>query len=142
MRKRDYSTGPVVVRTAGFTARQVQNDGLDTFARRRCIWPPWPAEVTQRGDGFAGEVVGGQPVVVHHSEGQTGVSVSVLFRTHMAARQRSQSGTGTQTAKKQRGTFALTSEKVHQTPGVASSASLACAGSWLLERGGVDRAPL
>lgn len=73
--------------TTWFTARQVQNDRLDTLAGSWSIWSPWPAEVTKRSHSFTGEVVGGKPVVVHHSEGQTSKPVSVLFRTNMTGRQ-------------------------------------------------------
>lgn len=70
--------------TAGFTARQMENEGLDILPGRWCIRSPWPAEVTQRSDSLAGEIVGRKPVIVHHSEGQTGKSVSVLLRTDVA----------------------------------------------------------
>lgn len=77
---------PEAAPTAGFTARQVEDGWLDTLPCRRRVWSAGPAEVAERSHGFTGEVVGGEPVVVHHSEGQTGESVSVLFRTHMAGR--------------------------------------------------------
>lgn len=72
---------PEAVCTAGFTARQVQNDRLDALASWCGVRSPGPAEVTERCDGVAGKVVGRKPVVVHHGEGQTGISVSVLLRT-------------------------------------------------------------
>lgn len=73
--------------TAGFTARQMQNDRLDALASRWGVRSPRPAEVAERSDGFSSEVVGGQPIVVHHSKGQTGKPVPVLFRTDVAGRQ-------------------------------------------------------
>lgn len=81
---------PGAIRTTGLTARQVENDGLDAFAGWWGVWSPWPAEVTERSHGFTGKVVSGKPVVVHHSEGQTGKPVSVLFRTDMAGRHMNQ----------------------------------------------------
>lgn len=72
-------------RTAGFVARQVQDDGLNALPGRGGVGSPRPAEVAERRHGFPGEVVGGEPVVVHHGEGQTREPVSVLFGTHVAA---------------------------------------------------------
>lgn len=75
------------VRTAGFAARQMQDGGLDALAGRRGVGSSRPAEVTERSHGFTGEVVGGEPVVVHDGEGQTGEAVSVLLRTDVAGGQ-------------------------------------------------------
>lgn len=72
------------VRTAGLAPRQMQDGGLDALARRRGVGSPRPAEVTERSHGFTGEVVGGEPVVVHDGEGQAGEAVSVLLRTDVA----------------------------------------------------------
>lgn len=72
--------------TAGFTARQVEDDGLDALAGWRGVRSPGPAEVAEGSHGFSGEVVGGEPVVVHHSEGQAGKPVSVLLGTDVATR--------------------------------------------------------
>ncbi len=76
--------------TAGFTARQVENDRLDALAGCWGCRSPRPTEVAERSHGFTGEVVGGKPVIIHHSEGQTGKPVSVLFRTDVAGRHRDQ----------------------------------------------------
>lgn len=77
---------PGGVFTTRFTARQVQDGWLDTLASRRGVRSPRPAEVAERSHGFPSKVVGGEPVVVHHSEGQTGKPMSVLLRTDVAAR--------------------------------------------------------
>lgn len=81
---------PGAIRTAGFTARQVEDGGLDALPGWRGVRSPRPAEVAERGHGFTGKVVGGQPVVVHHSEGQAGEPVSVLFRADVAGRHSNQ----------------------------------------------------
>lgn len=73
------------LRTAGFAARQVQDDGLDALSGQGRVGPPWPAEVAERSHGFARKVVGGEPVVVHHREGQAGEAVAVVLGTHVAA---------------------------------------------------------
>lgn len=85
---------PGAICTTGFTARQVENDRLDAFAGSWGVRSPRPAEVTERSHGFTGKVVGGKPVVVHHSEGQTGKPVSVLFRTDVAGRHKMQNKSG------------------------------------------------
>lgn len=72
------------VRTAGLAARQMQDGGLDALAGWRGVGSSRPAEVAERSHGLAGEVVGGEPVVVHDGEGQTGEPVSVLLRTDVA----------------------------------------------------------
>lgn len=82
------SRGELRLRTAGLAARQMQDDGLDALARRRGVGSPRPAEVTERSHGFAGKVVGGEPVVVHHRKGQAGEAVSVVLGTDVAGRQR------------------------------------------------------
>lgn len=66
----------------------MKDDGLDALAARRGVGSPRPAEVTERSHGFTGEVVGGEPVVVHHGKGQTGEAVSVVFGTDVAGRHR------------------------------------------------------
>lgn len=73
------------LRTAGFAARQVQDDGLDALSGRGGVGPPRPAEVAERSHSFARKVVGGEPVVVHHREGQAGEAVAVVLGTHVAA---------------------------------------------------------
>ena len=81
---------PGAICTAGFTARQVENDRLDALAGWWGVRSPRPAEVAERSHGFSGEVVGGKPVIVHHSEGQTRKPVSVLLRTDVTGRHRNQ----------------------------------------------------
>lgn len=61
----------------------MQDHWLDGLAGSRGVGSSWPAEVTEGGHSLPSKVVGGQPVIVHHSEGQTGKPVSVLFRAHM-----------------------------------------------------------
>lgn len=92
-----------IICTTWFTARQVNNRWLDAFAWSWGVWSPWPAEIAERSHSFTGEVIGGKPVIVHHSEGQTGKPVSVLFRTHMAGRQKDSSGYVHIERKKRRG---------------------------------------
>ena len=62
----------------------MEDDWLDALAGGRGVGPAGPAEVTEGGQGFPGEVVGGEPVVVHDGECQTRKPVSVLLGTHLA----------------------------------------------------------
>lgn len=64
----------------------MEDYGLDALAGRRGVGSARPAEVAERGHGLAGKVVGGEPVVVHHSEGQAGEPVSVVLGADVAAR--------------------------------------------------------
>lgn len=91
-KKKDLQGRARAPRTAGFAAGQVEDDGLDALARGRGAGSPRPAEVAERSHGFPGEVVGGEPVVVHHGEGQAGVPVPVLLRADVAARHGGEGG--------------------------------------------------
>lgn len=64
----------------------MKDEGLDTLAGRGGVGSPRPAEVAERSHGLTGEVIGGEPVVVHHREGQAGETVAVLFGTDVAGR--------------------------------------------------------
>lgn len=86
-RQTDWNILNYNICTTGFAAGQVQNDGLDILSCSRGVGSPRPAEVAEWSDSFSSKVVGRQPVIVHHSEGQTGVPVPVLFRTDMTGRQ-------------------------------------------------------
>lgn len=133
IKKKDWIK-PGAICTTWFTARQVENDRRDALAGWWGIWSPWPAEVAERSHGFTGEVVGGKPVIIHYSEGQTGKPVSVLFRTDMAGRHKkttttNQSGVCTN-KKRESGEIVLTRRRARRTLGAASSVSLVCVDSW------------
>lgn len=70
----------------------MQDDRLKGLSSRRGARSARPAEVTQWGHSLAGKIVGGQPVIVHHSEGQTGTSVSVLLWADMAVSEEAKAG--------------------------------------------------
>lgn len=64
----------------------MQDDGLKGLSSRCGTRPARPAEVTQWGNSLASEIISGQPIIVHHSEGQTGTPVPVLLRADMAVK--------------------------------------------------------
>ncbi len=78
----------------------MQYNRLKGLSSRRGTWPARPAEVTQWGNSLASEIISGQPIIVHHSEGQTGTPVPVLLRADMAVKKqwdhRAVCGAGTQ----------------------------------------------
>lgn len=77
--------------TAWFLAGQVEDDGLKGLSSRCGTRPARPTEVTQWGHSLASEIISGQPIIVHHSEGQTGTPVPVLLRADMAVMEKMES---------------------------------------------------
>lgn len=65
----------------------MEDDRLDALPGWRGVGSAGPAEVAERRHSLAGKVVGGEPVVVHHSEGQAGEPVAVVLGADVAARQ-------------------------------------------------------